>query len=121
MESTDASYKTLVPDNISEYMFKRQGDKKIMIADNCKKYNRYGATQDRILVLTDVAFYLISPKKIHTKMLIKSLYYIIKTVHATSQEMILCFHNEGGSSNYIDVRLSLSKREQFMELLKAQY
>ena len=88
-------------------MFKKQGDKDIKIALQCQKYNRYGVTQGRILILTDIAFYLISQKKIHSKMMIKTLHYVIKAIHATSLELILCFINEGGSSNYIDVRLSI--------------
>lgn len=88
------------------------------MADNCSKYNRYGMTQDRILVLTDLAFYLISPKKIHSKMLIKHLHYIIKAMHSSSKELILCFINEGGSSNYIDVRMSLNSRDQVINVLK---
>lgn len=73
-------------------------------------------TQDRILVLTDVAFYLISSKKIHSKMLVKSLHYVIKTVQ--SLEVILCFNNDNGQSNFIDVRLSLDQRDEFLVLLK---
>lgn len=91
------------------------------MALNCKKYNRYGVTQDRIMVLTDAAFYLISSKKIHSKMLIKSLHYVIKTVHATSMEIIICFNNDTGQSNYIDVRLSMEKRDEFLAALKEQF
>lgn len=102
-------------------MFKKQGDKTINIALQCEKYNRYGMTQQRILILTDVAFYLISQKKIHSKMMVRTLHYVIKTIHAKSLELILCFVNEGGTSNYIDVRLSIPQRELFLEVLKNLY
>lgn len=54
-------------------------------------------------------------------MLIKTLHYVIKAIHATSLEAILCFVNESGSSNYIDVRLSIPQREDFIQTLKTQY
>ena len=54
-------------------------------------------------------------------MMVRTLHYIIKTIHAKSLELILCFVNEGGTSNYIDVRLSIPQRELFLEVLKNLY
>jgi len=64
-----------------------------------------GTKQDRILVLTDVAFYLISEKKIHSKMMVNLLTYYIRSGDAGTQEVILCFKNQAGSGSFIDVRL----------------
>ena len=109
-----------VPIELSSYMFKK-GDKEIKVSERCHKFNRDETTEERIAVLTDQAFYLISSKKIHSKMLIKSLHYIIKSMYQGSNEVILCFKNEAGTSQFIDVRLNLDQRENFLKTLKEQY
>ena len=108
----------LVPDNIKNFMMTKQGDTTLLLAENCSKFNRQGLAEARIIVLSDNAFYLISQKKIHSKMKIHLMTYVIKSTAEGSNEVILCFKNDGSSGGFIDVHLSVDNRENFLSKLK---
>jgi len=70
-------------------------------------------------VLTDQAFYLISPNKIHSKMKIGHLTYIIKGQDDT-QQVILCFKNDSKhDGGLIDVHVSTMQRDSLLETIKS--
>jgi len=78
-----------------------------------KKFNRYGISQDRIFVLSNLSIYLFSNRKLHTKYNVTDLRYIIKSMH--SKEFILQFDDTG------DLRLTLEDREDLVNLVKMRF
>ena len=66
--------------------------------------------QERILILSKLAVYLVSSKKVHTKIFIAELRYVIKAQQ--SKEFILQFQGA------IDIRVNLMEREELLKLIK---
>ena len=64
----------------------------VVFCDKIKKYNRYNQAQDRVLVLTSSSFWLISAKKIHTKVDITDLKYFVKALQ--SNECLFQFFDD---------------------------
>ena len=75
MEGAPAVDKSLIPNAINSQIFPNgeTQENKLIACDKVKKYNRYNQAQDRILVLTSTAVWMISAKKIHTKVDISDL------------------------------------------------
>lgn len=87
---------------------------KVLFSSKAKKYNRYGISQERIVLLSTFAVYLFSAKKVHTKVPIRELKYVIKSMH--SKEFLLQF-TEG-----IDLRIGgVEDREQLLDLIKERF
>lgn len=79
----------------------------------CKKYNRYGISQERVFALGTSKIFLFGNKKIHTKCGLTDLIYVIKSM--MSKEFIM--HFDHGES----VRIVLEDREDLLLLLKMRF
>ena len=77
MESNTCDYK-LVSDSILKQLFPNTSKEQPLFIQKCKKYNRYNVAQDRVMILSKDALYLVSSKKVHTKIFLQELRYIIK-------------------------------------------
>jgi hypothetical protein len=108
---------------VRDYIITKMYDRDLVYAEKCKKYNRFNIQQDRVIVLSERFFYLTSPKKIHSKMLISELIYSIKAIsnnHSSTKEIILCYTSdqEGG---IVDIRMSVCNCDSFFQQLKHLY
>lgn len=111
----------LVSEAMQKALFPKadQGGESMMYETKVKKFNRYNISQDRILVLSKEFLYLLGSSKIHTKIGIGELSYIIKCLQ--SSEIVLFFVNN------IDIRMSFmgddpeEEREMFLSFLKARF
>ena len=76
----DVNY-SLIPDHLLKQHFPHLEDggkgEAIFLIQRGKKFNRFGIPQDRVVVLSSSAVYLFSNKKVHTKVYIRDLKYII--------------------------------------------
>jgi len=82
-----------------------------MFLAKCKKYNRFGISQDRIFVLSTTKVSLFSSRKCHTELRIADLRYIIQSMQ--SKEFVLQFD--------CDLRLTLIDREDMLMYLKMRF
>ena len=82
MDSLPSADKSIIPPAIFASIFPNGENQtnKLVSCDKIKKYNRYNQAQDRILVLSSSSFWLISAKKIHTKVDITDLKYLVKAL-----------------------------------------
>ena len=113
MEDIDYS---LLPSNLIAQIFPKNNvgkEESVVFMQKCKKYNRYGISQERIFVLSTNAAYLFSKNRVHTKVEMSKLKYIIKSMH--SKEFMLQF-TEG-----VDLRLSLEDREDLLMMVKMRF
>ena len=97
-----------------------QGEESKMYEAAVKKFNRYNISQDRILVSSEDFVYLLGKNKIHTKIGINELNYIIKCTQ--SSELIMRFQIDN-----MDIRMSFigedpeEQREDFLLYLKMRF
>lgn len=112
MESSIIDYK-LVTDSVLKQCFVNTSVEHPLFIQKCKKYNRYNVAQDRVLMLSQQALYLVSSKKVHTKIFLQELHYVIKSQQ--SKEFILQFLGS------IDVRINLMEREELLKLIKQHF
>ena len=80
-----AADKGIIPPAILAQIFPNgeSQENKLIYCEKVKKHNRYNQAQDRILVLSSSAYWLVSSKKIHTKVDIGDLKYVVKALHST--------------------------------------
>ena len=71
----DIDYSLLNPDLVKKYFPENNVGhaESIMFIQKCKKFNRYGISQDRIFVLSTTSVYLFSSRKLHTALKIVGL------------------------------------------------
>jgi len=89
MEATNFS---LVPEDLlKKALAGKMGEylESIMIMDTCKKFNRMGIAQDRVVVLSKGCFFLFGSNGKYTGFLIRDLKYVV--LAQNSSEVILCF------------------------------
>lgn len=92
--------------------FEEDGDS-IVFMQKCKKYNRYGLAQERVLVLSSDSIYLFSNKKVNTICDVRCLSYVIKC--NMSKEFIMSFEDAE------TLRLTLEDREDFLLIAKMRF
>ena len=111
----DIDYSLLNADLVKKYFPQNnQGHaESIMFIQKCKKFNRYGISQERIFVLSTLGVYLFSSRRLHSMMKLGDLKYIVQSMQ--SKEFILQF-DEGG-----DVRLNLEDREDLLMYVKMRF
>ena len=109
----------LLPQSLINQTFPKnnqKGGESVHLITNGKKYNRFGVPQDRVIVLSDLAFYLCSKTRVHTQMWIKDLVYLVKSTK--SNEFLLVFKVKDEN---VDLRVSSDEREDILDFTKLRF